>query len=135
MMGRLTQFDFNYLSIQEIQQYKFGNNWPVVYILENGKEAYVGETTSAVRRIKTHLEDPIREPLKTVSIVTDEEFNKSVALDLESMLIEYIAADGKYLLQNNNKGIRNHNYFEREKYTNSFKEIWEELKENKITVN
>lgn len=134
-MGRLTQFDFNYLSIQEIQQYKFGNNWPVVYILENGKEAYVGETTSAVRRIKTHLEDPIREPLKTVSIVTDEEFNKSVALDLESMLIEYIAADGKYLLQNNNKGIRNHNYFEREKYTNSFKEIWEELKENKITVN
>ena len=134
-MGRLTRFDFDFLALSQLQAHTFGSNWPVVYIIENGKDAYVGETTSAVRRIKNHLEDNRRRPLKTVNIITDSEFNKSVSLDLESMLIEYIAADGKYLLQNSNKGIRNHDYFEREKYTDRFQEIWDELKTNKLAVN
>jgi len=134
-MGRLTKFDFDYLALEGLQRNQYGNNWPVVYIIEDGKYAYIGETTSATRRIKTHLEDQRRRSLKTVSIITDDEFNKSITLDLESKLIEYIAADGKYLLQNSNKGIRNHNYFERDKYNSRFQEIWEELKQNKITVN
>ena len=134
-MGRLTKFDFDFLALEELQKHQYGNNWPVVYIIENGKDAYVGETTSAMRRIKNHLEDDRRRPLKTISIITDDEFNKSVSLNLESKLIEYIAADGKFLLQNSNKGIRNHNYYEREKYNSRFLEIWEELKLNKITVN
>lgn len=134
-MGRLTKFDFQFMSLEALQNHEYGNNWPVVYIIENGKEAYVGETTSAVRRIKNHLDDERRRPLKTINIITDNEFNKSVSLDLESKLIEYIAADGKYLLQNSNKGIRNHNYYEREKNNARFQEIWDELKLNKITVN
>lgn len=135
MMSRLSQYDFNYLSIQDIQRHKFGNNWPVVYILENGKEAYVGETTSAVRRLKNHLDDIRRQKLETVTIVSDEKFNKSVALDLEAMFIEYLAADGKYVLQNNNKGIKNHDYFDRDNYNASFEEIWNELKYHNIAIN
>lgn len=134
-MGRLTKFDFDFLALDELQKHEHGNNWPVVYIIENGRDAYVGETTSAVRRIKNHLEDDRRRSLKTINIITDDEFNKSVSLDLESKLIEYIAADGKYLLQNSNKGIRNHNYYEREKNNHRFQEIWDELKLNRITVN
>ena len=119
-MGRITRFDFNFLALSQLQAQSFGSNWPVVYIIENGNDAYVGETTSAVRLIKNHLEDNRRRPLKTVNIITDSEFNKSVSLDLESMLIEYIAADGKYLLQNSNKGIGSHDYYERVKYTGRF---------------
>ncbi|MDW7661636.1 MAG: DNA/RNA helicase domain-containing protein [Bacillota bacterium] len=134
-MGRLTKFDFNYLALQELKTNEFGTNWPVVYILENGKEAYVGETTSAVRRMKNHLENGERKQLKTVNLITDYEFNKSVTLDLESKLIEYIAADGKYKLQNSNKGMRNHNYYNRDQYNFRFEEIWNELKSNELAIN
>ncbi len=110
-------------------------NWPVVYILENSKEAYVGETISAVQRMKEHLVNKDRSVFNTFYLIRDDRFNKSATLDIESQLIEYISADGKYVLQNSNKGLRNHNYYDKEQYTNLFKEIWNELKELKVVKN
>ena len=120
-------FKFNSNSLDEIKNYKYGKNWPVVYILHGEKEAYVGETTSVLRRTKKHLDNDERKNLIDINIISDDKFNKSVALDLESKLIEYIAGDGKYKLQNGNKGLRNHNYYEREKYNEKFELIWNEL--------
>lgn len=68
-------------------------------------------------------------------MIEDETFNKSATLDIESMLIEYINADGIYQLQNSNKGLRNHNYYEKKNYQVIFKQIWSELRNLDITRN
>ncbi|WP_169714753.1 DNA/RNA helicase domain-containing protein [Spirochaeta cellobiosiphila] len=90
--------------------------------------AYVGETTSAVKRMKDHLDNSKRDIFKTIYLIEDETFNKSATLDIESKLIEYISADGHYSLQNNNRGLRNHNYYNKDKYKILFNDIWDELK-------
>ena len=61
--------------------------------------------------------------------MTDDTFNKSVILDLESFLIKYVSADGKYELQNGNSGLSNFDYYSRNEYEQQFLKIWEKLKE------
>lgn len=107
-------------------------NWPLVYFLEeknNSKEAYVGETTDVLTRLKTHSKTEKKQNLSLVSLILSDLFNKSAALDIESSLIRYIAADGQYSLQNGNLGISNHKYYQqKEVYWSLFKGIWDELR-------
>lgn len=103
------------------------NNWPVVYTINNDNEIYVGETVNAAGRLSQHLGVSERKHLKKVQIIKNEMFNKSVCLDLESHLIRYFAADGKYKVLNGNLGITEANYYEREKYRQSFQELFEIL--------
>ena len=127
-MSHIKTFPFEKEKFNEIKEYHFGKNWPVVYVIENGKEVYIGETISAYYRSKQHYENPERRKLKNIHIITDDEYNKSAALDIESWLIQYMAAEGTFLLQNGNTGLKNHNYFDRAKYKAKFELIWEELK-------
>lgn len=134
-MSHIQSFKFNKDDFNSIKEYRFGKNWPVVYIAENGKELYVGETVNAYNRSRQHYENPERRKLNTIHIVSDEEFNKSAALDIESWLIQYISADQKYTLQNGNGGLQNHNYFDRPKYKAKFELIWKRLREMGIAKN
>lgn len=110
------------------------NNWPVVYTINNDNEIYVGETLNAGARLGQHLGVSERKHLQKVQIIKNEMFNKSVCLDLESHLIRYFAADGKYKVLNGNLGITEANYYEREKYRQSFQELFEILiKEGYLT--
>jgi len=106
-------------------------NWPLVYFLEEekSKEAYVGETTDVLTRLKAHSKSERKQNLSCVNLILSERFNKSATLDVESNLIRYIAADGIYALQNGNLGISNHQYYQqKEVYWELFKDIWGELR-------
>jgi len=107
-------------------------NWPVVYTIDNGKRIYVGETTNARVRMQQHLDSPAKQGLKQVRVIVNEEFNKSVCLDLESHLIRYFAADEKYELINGNHGISDANYFERSRYRDEFEPIFDQLLEQGV---
>jgi uncharacterized protein len=127
-MYSIKTLDFSKDGFEKMKKYQYGLDWPVVYFLENGKEAYIGETIHLRNRSKEHYTKEERKKLHTVHIVTDEEYNKSAALDIESWLIQYIAADGKFKLQNGNGGLKNHDYFDRERYRAKFEEgIWPQL--------
>ena len=104
-----------------------GSNWPVVYTLSNDKQIYVGETLSAVTRLNQHLATAKKKSLSRVQIILNEKFNKSVCLDLESQLIQYLAADGTHQVLNANSGIRDANYYDRDKYRESFNELFDAL--------
>ena len=106
------------------------DNWPVVYIIDDGtnKYAYVGETTNIQRRMLQHLDNNVRSELTRVHIIHDHSFNKSVILDLEAFLINYMHADGLFQLQNRNGGQHCHHYYDRERYQADFKDIWDSLK-------
>lgn len=106
-------------------------NWPLVYFLEEekSKEAYVGETTDVLTRLKAHSKTEKKQNLSCVNLILSDRFNKSATLDVESNLIRYIAADGIYSLQNGNLGISNHQYYQqKETYWELFKDIWGELR-------
>ena len=131
-MSNINTFQFDLKGFDEIKKHHSGLNWPVVYIIENDKEVYIGETINVFSRSKQHYENPERRELKNIHIITDETYNKSATLDIESSLIQYMAADGMRILQNSNRGLRNHNYYEREKYKSKIKGIWEKLRQRKI---
>lgn len=132
-MTEIQTFEFSKNKFEEIKKCSFGSNWPVVYLIENGKELYVGETVNIYSRSNQHYENPERRRLNKIHVITDEEYNKSATLDIESSLIQYISADGRFVLQNGNHGLRDHNYFDRQKYQAKFEAIWKELQKIQLT--
>lgn len=134
-MANIQTFEFKKNKFEEIRKCSFGSNWPVVYLIEDGKELYVGETVNIYNRSNQHYENPERRRLNKIHVITDEEYNKSAALDIESNLIQYISADGRFVLQNGNHGLRDHNYFDRQKYQAKFEAIWKELQKFNLAKN
>lgn len=110
-----------------------GQNWPVVYILNGDKEAYIGETNNAYKRIGQHLENTKRSVMTHILLLLNDSFNKSATLDIENKLIQFMHADGKFELQNENAGQSvQHNYYQRGLYEQCFQDIWNELKRKKL---
>lgn len=109
-------------------------NWPVVYQIYNNSEIYIGETTNLKNRMGQHLANIEKSTLRhgSVKVVFDETFNKSVALDLESYLIQYFSGDGKYKVLNRNDGMCDRDYYNRAKYRETFEVIWNRLRDLKI---
>ncbi|MFH0896016.1 MAG: DNA/RNA helicase domain-containing protein [Bacteroidota bacterium] len=109
--------------------------WPLVYIIKDDilNEAYVGETTNVISRMYNHLTNRDRKKLKHLHLITCNVFNKSATLDIEANLIKYIAADGKYKLQNGNAGLAMHEFYQKKQYEDLFQKIWTELQQRKIT--
>ncbi len=131
----INQYEFSEQGRANVLSSKRGKDWPVVYLIHNDKELYIGETQNAYNRFEQHLQNPKRKNLKEIRIIFDEEFNKSAVLDIEQSLIQLCVADGKYKLQNMNGGqSAKHNYYQREKYVNKLSQIWKELiKKNMAT--
>ena len=103
------------------------SNWPVVYTINGANDIYVGETSNAAMRFSNHLATPSKQHLREARVIFRNDFNKSACLDLESHLIRYFAADEKYRVLNGNGGITDSDYFQRDFYRESFKEIFDAL--------
>jgi len=108
------------------------NNWPVVYTLSADDRIYVGETHNVANRLYQHMASVDRKNLKMVRIVFNEQFNKSVCLDLESQLIRYLHADGNFQVLNRNYGITDADYYDRARYREGFNEVFDQLLEEGV---
>jgi DUF2075 family protein len=122
---------------------RHNSNWPVVYVLDGDSasarktagivgDVYVGESLNAASRMRQHLDSGEKKHLATIRVIVDDRFNKSVCLDLESYLIRLLAGDGSYRVLNRNDGIVEANYFERERYQERFREVFDELRRDGI---
>jgi len=117
-------------------------NWPVVYVLdgatpfakkdEPARSVYVGESINAAARMRQHLESPEKTLLTELRVIVDPSFNKSVCLDLESYLIRMLAGDGGFRVMNRNDGITDADYFDRERYRETFRQVFDELKDQGV---
>ena len=56
---KIESHDFDINSIDSLDNHYANNLWPIVYLLndESVKEAYIGETTDTINRLKTHLKN------------------------------------------------------------------------------
>ncbi len=131
-MVEIKTFKFDKNTLECIKTMEYGLTWPVVYIINNKNEAYVGETINLSIRANQHLANEVRQNLNEIHVITNEKFNKSTILDLESFLIKHMAADNHFKLQNANSGIQDHNYYQKEMYENTFLNIWDALKSKGI---
>jgi predicted GIY-YIG superfamily endonuclease len=135
---------------QEIASTTHGTNWPVVYLIYNDDEVYVGETTSAFVRYSQHADRNgkffhDRRRLKNIKIVFDDLFNKSAILDIEQNLIHLLEAEAAIeeekgyhgrKLQNRNAGQSySHNYYNRTIYQAKVEEIWDHLFRKRFVKN
>lgn len=129
---KISSYNFDSsLEKQIIENHREYLSWPLVYFLndQNLKEAYVGETTDVVKRMKVHSKTYDKKKLTAINLITSELFNKSATLDVEANLIRYIDADGNFNLQNGNLGIANHRFYQqKEVYWELFSNIWSELR-------
>lgn len=107
-------------------------DWPAVYILDNGKKAYVGQTTNFTRRMGDHGRNDEKRGFTRANLITHPEFNQSVIIDYEHKLISLMAADGKYELTNKNNGWDECDFFSRNIYDEMFEDLWEELRGIKL---
>ncbi|MFP3976741.1 DNA/RNA helicase domain-containing protein [Marinobacter sp. KMM 10035] len=130
-MVEVQRYPFSQEALSELRDNAFAaGSWPLVYVLSDDKHrrAYIGETTDTLTRMSTHLKHNEKQLLTAVHLITSEYFNKSATLDVESLLIKYMAADGKYSLLNGNLGLADHNYYQRDAlYNEVFREVWNRL--------
>ena len=127
-MSISNEIGFSEKTGDEISILKYGKEWPIVYMIYSEDEIYVGETVDAKIRMLQHYANPERRRLKNVRIISDDRFNKSVILDLESFLISHISADKRFpKMQNGNAGHQKHNYYQKEMYEAEFDDVWKKL--------
>ena len=108
-------YSFMESEIENLKTQASYSNWPVVYLLNDTKRVYIGETVNIHRRIKEHHQDGVRKTLKKINIIYDDQFNKSATLNIETKLIEYMSADKNFKIMNGNGGQRKHDFFEKKK--------------------
>lgn len=123
-------YSFDNDGLNELKNYEYGKNWPVVYLIHNNQDLYIGETTSAEVRMSQHLSNNEKNYLEEIAIVFDHKFNKSVILDYEQRLIKYCSVDNRFQnILNKNKGQQAiHDYYNRDEYRSDFERLWNSLK-------
>lgn len=108
------------------------DNWPMLYILENGKQAYIGESTHAKTRMTQHSSNEEKAIFDKVHFIYSKYFNQSVTFDYESKLIQYIVADELFQVTNKNDGIADKQYYNKHEYDEKFAELWRKLQKEKL---
>lgn len=108
------------------------DNWPMLYILENGRQAYIGESNHVKTRMTQHTTNEEKRIFDKVHFIYSEMFNQSVTFDYESKLIQYIVADELYQVTNKNYGIADKQYYRKQEYDEKFEILWRKLQKKKL---
>lgn len=108
------------------------DNWPMLYILENGRKAYIGESSHVKTRMLQHSSNEEKKIFDKVHFIYSKMFNQSVTFDYESKLIQYIAADQLFEVTNKNAGIADKQYYQKQEYDRNFARLWRKLQKEKL---
>lgn len=126
---------------------KFLLRYPTVYIIndkksENNFEVYVGETADIRNRTRQHLnadtkvksfwKDFSESKKSSMYVIGHELFNKSLTLDIENRLMQYLLSVDNISRIHNSRTNQQNEYYTSEMLDEIFSEIWQSLnKKNK----
>ena len=51
-LNEIRTYQFNETGLEEVRASRYGKNWPVVYLIHDEENLYIGETTSAATRME-----------------------------------------------------------------------------------
>lgn len=125
-MLNIESYDF---SKRNFSSWELENDYHAVYILENGKHAYIGESADARDRAKQHYVDKIKKQykLKNMHIITHEDFEETPAKHYERILIKLMRADSKFIILNDNDGQKKIHYRRKRFFEPEFDKFWPKL--------
>ncbi|MGF2940957.1 DUF2075 domain-containing protein [Enterococcus xiangfangensis] len=116
-------------------------SYPTVYIVNDKKgsskySVYIGETADIKRRTIEHLKE-LREDWQELSdsdqakmfVVGHEHFNKSLTLDIENRLMQYLSSVEAVENLNNRRTNPQNDYYTSEELGSIFSEIWKKLQQ------
>lgn len=118
-------------------------DYPTVYIVNdvnksNEYTVYVGETTNIKRRTIEHIEADIKEredwhkfvesKKSKMLIIGHKYFNKSLTLDIENRLMQYLSSVEQIKKVNNRRTNQQNKYYTFDMFEKIFSDIWEELR-------
>lgn len=118
-------------------------DYPVVYIhawktANDLYDVYIGESNDIIERTESHWKNNAN--LKkwqskmhdsTIYIIGHKLFNKSLTLDIENKLMQYISSMGDYSINrvHNGRGNPQNQYYTHDYFIPLFKDIWNSLRE------
>lgn len=103
---------------------------PGVYCFFSKDTMYIGESSHPFRRLEQHLASEKIKSGDNIIVFRSEQFHKSAIYDIETKLIDYVAAEQKFKLRNEKTNQGDHDYFLKEAYSPVIEKIWEHLKDN-----
>lgn len=127
----MTRNEIEIYSQNEMLKINRDKNWPVVYLLRNKKEIYIGETTSISTRLLKHSKSENKSKLNDKVIISHPNSSKSVAYLIESDLINRAFADGSLNLINkkmqSDVRFSTHDFYNKNEYSKDLPKIWNKL--------
>lgn len=125
---------------------KYLLRYPTVYIIndknkKNNFDVYVGETNNIKNRTKQHLNKSDSDWLNlsnsetsSMYVIGHSYFNKSLTLDIENRLMQYLSSVESVNKLHNNRTNQQIEYYTSDKLEEIFSEVWGELhkKDNKL---
>lgn len=128
-MYRITEGNLEY---REYGEESYLDNWPMLYILENGKQAYIGQSNHVKTRMGEHLSKEQKRIFDKVHFIYSSKFNQSVTFDYEAKLIRYVAGDEVFEVTNKNSGMADKDYYNKKEYDSDFYKLWRSLQRKKL---
>ena len=68
MSSEIRSYTFDKAGLNQVRQAPRGKNWPVVYLIHDDNNLYIGETTSASTRMDQHLKNEAKKEVFTLVI-------------------------------------------------------------------
>ena len=68
-MITISTLKFDEKTPENLKLVRYGSNWPAVYIVNNGNEAYIGESVDVSNRAKRHLRNNNKKKLEQINII------------------------------------------------------------------
>lgn len=124
----VTTFDFTKKNFAE---WKLPYPYYYVYILENGKEAYIGQTKDQVIRMKAHDGKKKQYSFQRAHSITSKYAEETPAKHFENLLIMLMKADGRFEIVNPLDGEQQ-NYYRKNDFEEAFDRLWPLLAEKQL---
>ncbi len=130
----ITTYDF---AEKNYQEWVFPYHYHYIYILENGKEVYIGETNDIIRRSQEHhkVSDVCyKYKFKRIHVITGCAIEETPAKHYEKLLVKLMHADQKFKVVNAMEGERTH-YARKNQFELGFDRLWPKLVQKGLVKN
>ena len=124
----ITTYDY---ASPDYGKWTFPHDFHYVYILENGRDAYVGETNDIIERSKEHHRKDdwcYRFHFKRIHVITGEDIEETPAKHFDKLLIKLMRIDRRFHVINRSEGERTF-YRRKNEFELGFDRLWPQLVE------
>ena len=124
----ITTYDY---ASPDYGKWTFPHDFHYVYILENGRDAYVGKTNDIIERSKEHHRKDdwcYRFHFKRIHVITGEDIEETPAKHFEKLLIKLMRIDRRFHVINRSEGERTF-YRRKNEFELGFDRLWPQLVE------